>query len=107
METTYQSQTFSGLAPNPAPGTEIFTGIAVSYFDNATKIIHIWSRHNDLMIRFSFTSDALPGGELNWNDPIQINDAPQSEPIYHSAQAFQVVNLTTGAAAWFQVVGMW
>lgn len=107
METTYESQTYSGLAPNPAVGADIWAGITINYFNNATKILHIWSRANDILIRFSFTSDAVPGGVLRWNDFIQINDAPQSEPLYHSAQAFQVVNQTSGAVAWFQVVGMW
>lgn len=107
METTYQSQTYSGNAPNEAVGPDIWAGITVYYFNNATKIIHVWSRLNDLLIRFSFTSDAVAGGVLNWNDPIQVNDAPQSEPFYHSCQAFQVINQTAGAVAWFQVVGMW
>lgn len=101
METTYNSQTYSGNAPDPAPG-DMWAGITTYYFDNATKIIHVWARNNNLLIRFSFTRDAL-----SWHDAIQINDAPQSEPFYHCAQAFQVVNAAAGAVAWFQVVGMW
>ena len=102
METTYNSQTYNGSAPNPTAGADIWAGLPVYYFNNATSIIHVWGRNNDLLIRFSFTRDTL-----SWHDPIQINNAPQSEPFYHSAQAFQVVNVTTGAIAWFQVVGFW
>lgn len=102
METTYNSQTESGNAPDPAVGGDIWASIPSYTFRNATKILHVWARNNDIFIRFSFTSDVV-----NWNDPIQINDAPQSEPFYHSAQMFQVVNVVTGATAWFQVVGFW
>lgn len=104
METTFDSDTFSGDdAGDPSGGPDPFShGPTVNYFTSATKILHIWAVRNNMLIRFSFTRDVL-----RWKSPIQINDAPQSQDFYHSAQAFQIVNLTAGAAAWYQVVGMW
>lgn len=105
METTYDSDTFSGDAPNPSGGADPFSALTDAdaiYFRSATKILHIWANNNHLLIRFSFRRDVL-----TWKDPIRIFDAPQSQDFYHSAQAFQVVGLEIGATAWYQVVGMW
>lgn len=105
METTFDSDTFSDDAPDPMAGADPFgalTDADAIYFTSATKILHVWAVNNHLLIRFSFRRD-----ELDWKDPIQINNAPQSQDFYHSAQAFQVVGLEIGATAWYQVVGMW
>ena len=103
METTYSYDSFKGNAPDPSGGADPFSALTVVYyFTQPTKIIHVWCVDNDLLIRFSFTSDPL-----KWKEGIQLKDAPQSQDFYHSAQAFQVVNAVTGATAWYQVVGMW
>ena len=111
METTYNYNRFTGQAPDPSGGTDPFSALVAgqTYFFThpdgsgaGTKILQIWARDQNMLIRFSFTSAVL-----NWGDPIQIWDAPQSQDFYHSAQAFQVVNVVAGATATYQVVGLW
>lgn len=110
METTWNYNRWTGNAPNPSGGADPFSAETTIYtfqtsagVTAATKILHVWSWDEALLIRFSFRI----GDDLDWGDPIEIPAAAQSQDFYHSAQAWQVVSLVGGATARYQVVGMW
>ena len=103
METTYTYQVHYGVAPNPPTGVYVpndWTGIATYRFTTGTKILLVWTHNNQAVYRFAFEGTAF-------GDDIILYDAPQAEPIYMSAQAFQVQNHVNGSFATFQVMGQW
>lgn len=113
METTYNYDSYYGDVPldavsaldpfqNHVDATDTYYFLDLEGNNRATKIIQVWSVNNDSYIRFSFRFD-----DLTWKKAIRIVDAPQSQDLFHSAMAFQVCNVIPGAAAWFQVVGLW
>ena len=103
METTFNYKIFGGNAPNPPSGTYVngdWTGLTEYNFGTGTKIILVWCHDQRMVIRFSFDG-------VVWGEDFELYDAPQAEPLYMSAQKFQVQNRVNGAQAIFQVMGQW
>jgi len=103
METTYTYGVHFGTAPNPPTGVYVandWTGIPTYTFTNGTKILLVFTHDNRAVYRFSFDGTAFGDDLILW-------DAPQAEPIYMSAQSFQVQNYVNGSFAVFQVMGQW
>jgi len=103
METAFIYEVHFGTAPNPPTGVYVagdWTGIPEYTFSSGTKILMVWTHNNQAVYRFSFNG-------LTYGDDIVLWDAPQAEPIYLSAQRFQVQNYVNGSFAIFQVKGSW
>jgi len=103
METTYTYEVFDGTAPNPPTGVYMqgdWTGIPEYAFTSGTKILMVWTHNNRAVYRFTFDG-------VTYGDDIILYDAPQAEPLYMSAQRFQVQNHVNGSFAVWQVMGQW
>ncbi len=104
METTYNYEVTLGTAPDPPTGAYVagdFTGLTEYSFASGTKIVLVFVHNAQLVIRFRYS------GAAAWGDDIVLWDAPQAEPLYLSAQFFQVQNYVAGSFALFQVMGQW
>jgi len=104
METTYNYGVTFGTASDPPSGAYVaadFTGLTTYAFASGTKIILVFAHNAQLVIRFRYSATAA------WGNDIVLWDAPQAEPIYLSAQYFQVQNYVAGSPCIFQVIGQW
>lgn len=105
MEVAYRYDCLNLAAPDPAGGVDPWAGLVshtlIDQAGNAfsSKIIWIWVKDNNAIVRLSYDG-------VNWGDDIKLWSGDQPIPLMFNALTWQIRNEVAGTVADVQVLAL-